>query len=363
MNAQIIRRLLTLYLASGLASSVVAIANPAPESNDKKNETKVEKKSPPDSWKEYLDLAKQNYKTGKIEDALTQLDFALAESETLKEGGRAEAFCQIADLYISIGSFEKSQKLLETATKDRRELRHDKRLLANALDNLANIYTQKGQFEEAEKLQKEASVLYLEEKDQGGKDYAIFLANCANTARKQKHYPEAKKLLAEALNIHEKLEGKDSLAAGSIYMNLAGLLSDQGQLDKAARSLACAEKILKSKVQSDHPLYKLCLRNERTLQQKRVDLLLKKNNDPYSPQLARELTVLAQKYEQEDDSTKAAAAYKQVLNIQTKILGENDAQLISTMQAYVNCLKKLGADQEAASLQEKVQALKAGSLQ
>lgn len=363
MNAQTIRRLFVLCLASGLTNSIVAIADPLPETNDKKTEAKIDKKSPPDSWKEYLDLAKQNYKAGNVEEALTQLDFALAESETLKEAERAEAFCHIADLYISIGSFEKSQKLLETATKDRRDLRHDKRLLANALDNLANIYTQKGQFEEAEKLQKEASALYLEEKDQGGKDYAIFLANCANTARKQKHYPEAKKLLADALAIHEKLEGKDSLAAGSIYMNLAGLLSDQGQLDKAARSLACAEKIIKSKVQNDHPLYKLCLRNERTLQQKRVDLLLKKTDNPYSPQLARELTVLAQKYELEDDLTKAAAAYKQVLNIQTRILGENDSQLISTMQAYAACLKKLGDDQAAASLQEKVQTLKAGSLQ
>lgn len=322
----------------------------------KTKETAPKEKPPEETWQKYLEAAKKYYGDGKPDEAANQLDMALSMSEQLKGSPRADAFCHIADLYMSLGLLERAQELLETAIAIKK--RQDGLLLANAMDNLANVYTKKSKYEEAEKLQKKASAIYLSEKDQGGRDYAIFLVNCANTEKAQKHFVEAKKLLADALARHTKLAGEMSTDVAGVYMSLSGLFSEQNELDKAARALAYSEKILQQKVSVDHPLRKLCIKNQCVLQKKKVDQMLKADENLYRPELAKELVVLAEKYKDENDITHATETYKQTLNINEKLLSPDDPKFISIMESYAGCLKKLGDDAEASKIEEKLRLLK-----
>lgn len=337
------------------------------EAGDKESGTKKEEGSnaekPPeeDDWQKLLESAKHSYNEGKREQAANTLDLALAASERLRATARTEAYCQIADLSIRLELFDKAQGLLEEAIKIKLPLK-DKLLQANAMDNLANVYTKKGNYEEAEKLQKDAEKIYQSTmKKEGNPDYAIFLANCAQTARAQKRYAEAKKLLHESLIQHEKAEGQNSLSAAEIYINLAGLYCDQNDLTRASQALQYAENIIKPKLPANHPLAKLCLKSQRVLQKKKIDQLLKADSNPYKPEIAQEVLILAGQYKREGNFAQSAEAYKQALGIQEQILTPGDPKILPVIEEYADCLHQLGDTAGASQLEQKAQSLKNSS--
>jgi tetratricopeptide (TPR) repeat protein len=69
----------------------------------------------------------------------------------------------------------------------------------------------------------------------------------------QRKYDQAEPLYRRAIEIHEKVLGKDHPSVALDYNGLALLLQDQGKYDQAEPLYRGAIEIFQSKLGSDHP--------------------------------------------------------------------------------------------------------------
>lgn len=273
-----------------------------------------------DNWREYLDAAKNSYKSGKLAESAADLELALLGAERLREGAKGEAFLLIGEQYLYLKQYEKAKVLLEEAIRLRRSIPGFKSIAsANALDTLAQAYARTGNLEEAKKSEAEALATYEALKKVDTPDYAIALANHANTLRAMKEYKEAESFFAKAVSAQQKLDKSDSIELAKILLNAGGMYCDMNKLDSAKRLLDRAFKIVRSNLKAEHPLYKLSVKSERVLYKKKTDSLLKADSNPYRQDVALAVGKLAELYEEEGDPSQALAAYKQAIDIREKV--------------------------------------------
>jgi tetratricopeptide (TPR) repeat protein len=212
---------------------------------------------------------------------------------------------------------------------------------ANALDNLAQAYARTGDLESANKFEQEALSTYQSLHKTETHDYSIALSNHANTLRQLKQYKEAEQFFAKAVATQQKLDKEDSIELAKILLNAGGMYCETNKLDSAKRLLDRASKIIRAKLNKEHPLYRLSIKSERVLYKKRVDSLLTKDPNPVRPEVAQAVLHLAALYDAEGDQAQSAAAYKQGLSIQEQLLPEDSAELKKVRDEYAAVCKKL----------------------
>lgn len=334
------------------ASENAAVSKTAAESTnstDSKNSTEskntsvgknpaVEKK-----WDELLASSRKLYEDGKLSEASDELDLSLAAAESLKsDGTRAEAFQKIGEHYLHLRQYQRAKALMEEGIKLKRKIPGFKTIAdANALDNLAQAYSRTGDLEAASKFENEALAEYQSLHKTESHDYAIALSNHANTLRQLKQYKEAEQFFAKAVSTQQKIEKEDSVELARILLNAGGMYCDTDKLDSAKRLLDRASKIIRSKLSKENPLYKLSIKSERVLYKKRVDSLLKKDPNPVRPEIAQAVLHLAALYHAEGDDAQSAAAYKQALSIEEKLLPPDSVELKKVRDSYAAVNKKL----------------------
>jgi tetratricopeptide (TPR) repeat protein len=89
-----------------------------------------------------------------------------------------------------------------------------------------------------------------------GKDHpnvATWYNNLALLLKVQGKYDQADPLYRRAIEINEKVLGKDHPTVATNYNNLAGLLHDQGKFDQAEVLYRQAIEIFQTKLGPDHP--------------------------------------------------------------------------------------------------------------
>lgn len=309
-----------------------------------KSSSDAEQKENEKEWHEYLAESQKLYADGKIEESFDRLELGLGAAERLKaDGNKTEAFLKLGEQYLYLKKYEKAKTLMEEGLKLKRKIPGFKSSSsANSLDNLAQAYARTGDLQSAETMEKEALDIYQSLHKENTHDYAIALSNHANTLRQLKNYKDAEQFFAKAVATQQKLDGAngDSEELAKILLNAGGLYCEMNKLDSAKRLLDRASKIIRVKFKPQHPLYLLSVKSERVYNKKLVDSLLKTDKNPYRPEVAQAIISLASLYEQEDDISQAAEAYKQAIAIEQQ-LEPGSAELNRIRDAYANCMKKL----------------------
>ena len=301
------------------------------------------KKSDEMGWEEFLDASRKSYAAGKLNEAANELDLALASAERLKaDVTKAYVFLKLCEQYIYLKQFERAKALIEEGISLKRKIPGFKSVSsANSLDNLAQAYLRTGDAEGASRFEKEALATYESLHKTDTHDYAIALANQANTLRQLKQNKEAEQCFAKAVTVQQKVDKGDSIELAKILLNAGGLYCDMNRLDSAKRLLDRAARIIHAKVSPEHPLYKLSIKGQRIYYKKLVDELLKKDPNPIRSEVGQAVTQLASMYDAEGDTTQAAAAYKQAVSIEEKLLPADSPELKKIRDDYAACAKKI----------------------
>lgn len=304
----------------------------------------AEQKEEEKEWHEYLAESQKLYAEGKTEESFDAIELGLGAAERLKaDGNKAEAFLRLGEQYLYLKKYEKSKTLMEEGLKLKRKIPGFKSSSsANGLDNLAQAYARTGDLQSADKMENEALEIYVSLHKENTHDYAIALSNHANTLRQLKNYKDAEQFFAKAVATQQKVDGTngDSEELAKILLNAGGLYCEMNKLDSAKRLLDRASKIIKSKFKPQHPLYLLSIKSERVYNKKLVDSLLKKDKNPYRLEVAEAIISLASLYEQEDDISQAAEAYKQAITIEQQLAPDSE-ELNRLKASYASCMKKL----------------------
>ena len=153
------------------------------------------------------------------------------------------------DAFNLVHLLEEVSGLLEGAEREKAES-----LLANLSHNFTLLYQQLGRFEEAEEFYKKALEIF---EKISGKDHPLTAATYNNLAllyQQLGRFNEAEAFFKKALEIREDKLGKDHPLTAAIYHYLAGLYLHMGRFEEAEKFLKKALEIREDKL-GLHPHY------------------------------------------------------------------------------------------------------------
>jgi CHAT domain-containing protein/Flp pilus assembly protein TadD len=188
------------------------------------------------------------------------------------------------------------------------------------MNNLALLYYSQGRYSEAEPLFKQA--LQLSEKVLGKEhpDTLVSMNNLAGLYRSQGRYSEAEPLYKQALQLREKVLGREHPNTLTSMNNLAGLYRSQGRYSEA------------------EPLFKQALQlSEKILGKEHPNTLISMNN-------------LALLYKSQGRYSEAEPLYKQALQLSEKVLGREHPNTLNSMNNLALLYYSQGRYSEAEPL-------------
>lgn len=167
--------------------------------------------------------------TSALDEAARKIENDLYEEPDVK----AEILLTIGDTYASIGRFEASEPVLESATKMRREVYGDDNVkLADALFLLANTKRGLSKPEEMMRLYDQAYSIYRRHAGEES-SFPYFLLDYAASFSQKGDHAEIVRLTKEAVDMLRRLKGKDDPAVAVARGNLAFAYYQWGDMDKA----------------------------------------------------------------------------------------------------------------------------------
>jgi tetratricopeptide (TPR) repeat protein len=167
---------------------------------------------------------------------------------------RADLMEAMADVYDSLGLFDRAAELARESVAFRRQATDgDPPVLAMSLTILGNILMDKGDLKEAEAAYREAVEIHRRLFGPESLEVARSLNNLSSVLDPQGRYDEAFRLMEESLRIKRKRLGPDDpILANSIY-NLGVQLYHRGDLAGAEKLLREALVIQRKALGEDHP--------------------------------------------------------------------------------------------------------------
>src|SRR6266571_4775331 len=200
---------------------------------------------------------------------------------------------------------------------------------AGLLNSVGYYLWQRGEYEQVESLHQRA--LAINENVLGTEDIgtAISLVHLAFFYREQGKYEQAEPLYQRALAIYEKVLSPDHLWITNCLNDLALIYDNQGKYEQAEpliqRALAIRERVLGL----DHP------------------------------DTAQSLYWLAYIYSRKGEYEQSEAFYQRTLKIYEKTLPPDHPNIAVTMDNYAGLLRKMNRIEEATTLEERAQAIRA----
>ena len=221
-------------------------------------------------------------------------------------------------------------------------------------NNLANLYNNQGNYNEALKYYNLA--LEIKEKILG-KDHpstATTYNNMARVYKAQGNYDEALKYYNMALEIREKNLGKDHPSTATTYDNIAGVYKVLGSYDEALKCYNIALEIREEKLGKDHPSTGSTYNNIAGVyrEQGNYDESLKFLNQASKicekvygvnhPSTATTYDNIAGVYKDQDNYDEALYYYNMALDIREKILGKDHPSTATTYNNIAGVYTKQG---------------------
>jgi eukaryotic-like serine/threonine-protein kinase len=173
---------------------------------------------------------------------------------------RARLLASVGGVYRTLSQYAKSEALLREALAIQRvRLRRDDPEIAETLYNLAAVLRESGQSPEVAVLMEEAIRIYRGHGDTY--NLASCLVELSSYRQQQGRYPEAERLLLEALALREADLGPGHEKVSRILNNLGNLYYDVRRFDDSARVQKRALLIKQRTLGPDHPFIAKSLNN------------------------------------------------------------------------------------------------------
>ena len=329
---------------------------------------------------------------------------------------KARLMDTMGNVYQSLGLYEEARPLLEEALAIRRGAMGDVHpAVAVSMNNLANILEETADYEAARPLYEQALAIWVGTSDPDSLNVALALDNLANLFKSVGEYEEARPFYERSLAIREKTLGPDDLDVSRSLNNLANLLSVTGDYEGARplyeraistketklghdhpdlamnlnnlanvlyftgdytaaeemyrKALAIQEKVLGS----DHPMVAVTINNIGELLMETGDhdeagpLFERARRDwekklgPDHPYVAYSLHNLAKLASIRGDYERADRNFRDAQQIWEKKVGPDHPDMAENLEHHAGLLHKMGRHQEAANLEDRVKAIRAGS--
>lgn len=237
-----------------------------------------------------------------------------------------ETYTERAKKAFASGDMTQAEKLFKSALIEAEKLQ-DLGLIATGSVNLGKIYHTQERFELAESHYLRAIEIYdrLDGKDQERSAFA--LNNLGLLYAQQKNYDKSETILRNALSIREKILGQDDPDVAVTLLNLGKLYADQS---KYVEANAVYIKALQIFIQDPEYIDEIliCLHNI--------------SNSSYE----------LKEYE------RAESAYKMTLGIIEKNYGKNSKLLIDPLTNYSIFLRNLKRTSEALKIESRIKLIK-----
>ncbi len=238
-------------------------------------------------WEQLNQQGIQLYQQGNFVPAIQVFEKARKMAkEALGEDNPdyGNSLSNLAVLYQSMGENTKAEPLFGEAKKIKEKiLGRENPDYASSLNNLAMLYNSMGEYGKAEPLFLEAKQIYEKVlgKDEGYpqslknhlafykymKECATTLNNLAMLYKAIGKYGKAEPLYLEAIEVTERVLGKDHPSYATSFNNLAMLYKSMGEYGKAEPLYLEAMEITERVLGKDHPSYAINLNNLAMLYQ------------------------------------------------------------------------------------------------
>lgn len=235
----------------------------------------------------------------------------------------------------------------------------DGRILANSYDGLARIHHKLGNDIKAIELQEIALDITRNAPEKDSRELAARLANLAFLVTETGQYDRAESLFREGLSIGEKSLGANHPMNAVALGNLGVIIQDKGQ-NEAAEQLYCrALRISVEGLGEDNPIVAACLNNLGSVVRARGDYELAEKHyrralginervvGKDDPETAITLNNLANLLEHTGENVEAEDLYRRSIAIVREKFGENHADLLYPSNNLAGLLRQRGAFTDA----------------
>ncbi len=265
-------------------------------------------------------LAGLYYETNEFKKAEELYNLGLESYKatfTSKNTNYIEALENLATLYKNQGRNNEAEDLyLEALGACKEVLGNDSAISMNLMDELGILYTSMGSYEQAAEIHKE-NLISRSKKGISTQEYAQTAAHLATLYSAMGKYVEAEPLFRQALDIEEKVSGKNTVAYSSILNNLGNLYTAMGRYAEAGKIYEQVLETRKGTLSTNHPEY------------------------------AATLNAMALLYRKNKQNGLAESLYKQALNIRKMTLGEKSAEYAASLDNLAGFYQSINKNTEA----------------
>jgi CHAT domain-containing protein/tetratricopeptide (TPR) repeat protein len=219
---------------------VGTLAAGAPAADPPKKLTQEERRELETAGRELVQAGMRSYKSGKLEEATTSFEKAVAVARRLyppaefPDGheGTAALLNQLGLILRARGKYADAEPVFREVLEMNRRLypKRDHPNTAEALNNLALVLHDRGKYADAEPLYRDAVVMYRRlHPREDDSDLAAAMNNLAVLLRDVANYTDAEKLCRDAMAMRGRLfAGRAHPALGESLNTLGRVLQDQG---------------------------------------------------------------------------------------------------------------------------------------
>lgn len=243
---------------------------------------------------------------------------------------RNKCYHQLGLIKDMQGKYEDSIKYYESLLLENSEcteLEH-----AHIYNNIGGVYNHMGKYKDAYDYYQRAHDILKDKQTVNALDFAVTMANLAQSSSQQGDHEKALSLYQECIKIYEKSEKKDQLPLARIYNNVGAINTILGDFRNALKYHEEALKIRQSILPEIHP-----------------DLASTYNN-------------MGMMYSKFKDNEKAVEFYERALKLRLKLLHDKHPDLANTYMSIGTIYLKTGGFQKAHEYLEKALIINKESL-
>ena len=265
----------------------------------------------------------------KLNEAEEFMKETLAQAEAESDAGAVITVCnELGGYYRAVSRYSDGIPLYEKALKLMCDMGLERsEHYGTTLVNYATTYTMAGDTIKALNLYTEAAEIYAEAGL--GADYrlATLFNNMSFLCQDLEDYPQAQEYLEKSLFILKGLE-ESEIEVAITYSNLANVYLAMGQIDEAKVTI-----------------------------KKAIDLFIGESGDS-DIHYAGAVCTLGEIYFKEADYEKAAALFREAMKLTERDYGTENLSYAVLCENLALCLKELGGEEEASSLENKASDIK-----
>jgi len=327
----------------------------------------------PDVAESFNALGDLFYYQGKYEQAEAFLQRALWIREQTVDATHpdiASNLSKLARLYQEQGKYTQGEPLLQQAlTIHEQNVGPEHPDVADVLNSLGFLYRRQGKLIQAEPLLQRALFIYEQNMEPEHPDVLFSLTYLASLFYDQGKYEQAKDYYLRTLTIREHVMGLEHPHVATSLNDVARVYRIQGKYTQAEPLFQRAVAIYKKTIGEEHPYTATSLMNLAVLYREmdrytQAELLFhqaiaiyEKTVGSEHPRMAQCLSELATLHVRQGHNEQAEGYFQEALRIREFQLGQEHPETMATLVQYVNLLRNMKREKEAAVLEVRIKAV------